>query len=149
MTRDITVTFATLFVSISSKSKAINVFRKHSEIKCAWPINSSKQEIVLLRDDKELFVQRFVIVFDQNRKHVEMQNQRTGTPANFTLPYRTVRSSHQRCCIRKLFLNNFAISTGNTCAGVFFFKNLQTFRLATLLKRDPNTGVFLWILQNF
>ena len=28
-----------------------------------------------------------------------------------------------------------------------FLKKLQNFRPATLLKRDPNTGVFLWILQ--
>ena len=26
---------------------------------------------------------------------------------------------------------------------------LQAFRPATLLKRDPNTGVYLWILRNF
>ena len=148
MTCDITVTYAMLCVSISSKSKAINVFEKLSEIKCTWPINSSKQEIVLPLDDKELFVQRFVI-FDQNRKNVEKRNQRTGTPADFTVSYRTVRSSHRSCYIRKLFLNNFAISKGSTCAGVFFFKKLQTFRLATLLKRDPNIGVSLWILQNF
>ena len=34
-------------------------------------INSSKEETVLSRDSKEVFVQRFVYVFDQNRKHVE------------------------------------------------------------------------------
>ena len=33
------------------------------------------------RDSKELFEQRFVKVFDQNRKHHEMRNQGTGTPA--------------------------------------------------------------------
>ena len=51
-------------------------------------------------DSKELFVQRFVKVFDQKR------NQRTGTPAVFTLPWYTVRSSHQSRCIRKLFLKS-------------------------------------------
>ena len=39
-----------------------------------WPIISSKQEIVLSRDNKELFVQGFVKVFDQNQKHVEVEN---------------------------------------------------------------------------
>ena len=48
-------------------------------------INQLKQEIVLSRDRKELFVQRFVYVFDQNRKHVEAQNQRTDTTADFAL----------------------------------------------------------------
>ena len=81
-----TVTCATLCVSFSSKSNAINVFPKHiSEIKSMWPINSSKKEIVLSRDSKELYLQCFVKVFYQNRKHVDVQNQRTGTPANFTL----------------------------------------------------------------
>ena len=69
-----------LCVSFSSKSKAINVFPKHSEIKSTLPIKSSKEEIVLPRDNKELFEQRLVKVFDQNRKHLEVRNQRTGTP---------------------------------------------------------------------
>ena len=38
------------------------------------------------RDSKELFEQRFVKVFDQNRKHVEVRNQKTDTPAGFTVP---------------------------------------------------------------
>ena len=46
-------------------------------------INQLKREIVLSRDSKELFVQRFVQVFDQNRKHVEARNQRTDTLADF------------------------------------------------------------------
>ena len=55
-----------LCVSFSSKSKAINVFPKHSEIESSWPINLRKEEIVLSRDSKELFVQRFMKDFDQN-----------------------------------------------------------------------------------
>ena len=35
---------------------------------------------------------------------------------------RTARSSHRRCSIKKAVLKNFAISTGSTCAGVFFKK---------------------------
>ena len=41
------------------------------------------------------------------------------------------------------------ISQQNTCVGVFFFIKLQILRLATLFKRDFNTGVLLWNLQNF
>ena len=52
-----------------------------------WPVNSSKKEIALWRDSKELFVQHFVKVFDQNWKHVEAQNQRAGTPAYFAVPW--------------------------------------------------------------
>ena len=77
------VTCAVLCGSFSSKSKAIYDFPKHSEIESTWPINSSNEEIVLSCDSKELFVQCFVKVFDQNWKHVEAWNQRTGTPADF------------------------------------------------------------------
>ena len=43
----------------------------------------------------------------------------------------------QRCSVKKMFLE--------------IVQNLQgiSFRPATLLKRDPDTGVFLWILWNF
>ena len=81
------VTCAMLCVSFSSKSKAINVFPKHSEIESLWPINSRKEEIVLSRDIKEFFVQRFMKVFDQNWKHVEVWNQRTVTLADFIVPW--------------------------------------------------------------
>ena len=60
-------------------------------------MNPSKEEIVLLCDSKELFVQRFVKVPDQNRKYMEEQNQRTSIPADFTVVWWTIRSSHRRC----------------------------------------------------
>ena len=81
------VTCATFCVSFSPKSKAINVLPKHSEIQSTWPINSSKEEIFLSLDSKELIVQRFLKVFDQNQKHVEARNQRTSTPADFTVQW--------------------------------------------------------------
>ena len=44
---------------------------------------------------------------------------------------------------------NFAIFAGeHLCWGLFVIK-LQSWRPATLLKRDSNTSVFLWILRNF
>ena len=55
-------------------------------MKSTWPIKSSKNEIDLSRDSKELFEQRFVKV-DQNRKHMEARNQKTGIPAGFTVPW--------------------------------------------------------------
>ena len=66
-----------LCVSSSSKSKAIYVFPKH--------IKSSKEEINLSCVSKELFQQRFAKGFDQNQKHAEVQNQRRGTQAGFTV----------------------------------------------------------------
>ena len=63
------------------------LFPKHSEIKSMGPISSSKEEIVFSPDSNELFVQRFLKVFNQNWKLVEVQNQRTGTPAHFTVSW--------------------------------------------------------------
>ena len=86
LTRDITqllVQRFVFFIKIESNSR---FSKTYSEIESTWPINSSKEEIVLLRDSEEFFVQRFVKVFDQNQKHVKAQNQRTGTPADFTVP---------------------------------------------------------------
>ena len=42
----------------------------------------------------------------------------------------------------------FLVSFFFALIGLFLIK-LQTFRFATLLKRDSNTGVFLWNLWNF
>ena len=48
-----------------------------------------------------------------------------------------LRSSHRRCSVKKGVLRNFANFTG---------KHLQA---NNFFKRDSNTGVFLWNLQNF
>ena len=49
--------------------------------------NQFKQEIVLSRDSKELFVKRFVKVFDENWKHMEERKKKSGNPAAFTVPW--------------------------------------------------------------
>ena len=88
------------FIKIKS-----NCFSKtYSEIERTWPINSSKENIVLSRDSKELFVQRIAKVSESTwiREIKEQAPQ-------VTLMYRgrTIRSSHQRCCIKKLFSKIF------------------------------------------
>ena len=97
------VTCATLCVSFSSKSKAINVFPKHSEIKSTLPIKSSKEEIVLPRDSKELFEQRLVKVLIKIESTLRCEIKEQAPQMLYR--GRTVRSSHRRCGIRKLFLN--------------------------------------------
>ena len=47
------------------------------------------------------------------------------------------RSMDQRCSIEKLVLKNFAIFTGKHLHCSLFFKKLQAFRPATLLKETP------------
>ena len=59
----------------------------YSDIKSTWPMKSSKEETDLSRDSKELFEQRFVKVFDKNRKYVKARNQTTGIPTSFTVPW--------------------------------------------------------------
>ena len=51
------------------------------------------------------------------------------------------------CSKKKLFLKFFAISTRKHLCWRYFFVKLQTFRPATLLKRDSNKGALL--LRNF
>ena len=46
-------------------------------------------------------------------------------------------------------LKNFAIFTGKQLCWSLFLIKLRPWRPATLLKRDSNTGVFLWILRPF
>ena len=91
-------------------------------------------------------MQRFVKVFDQNRKHGEARNLGTGTQLTLLYRGRTARCSHRRCCIRKLFLKTLQYPQEPPVLESIF-KKLQTFRPATLLKRDPNIDVFLRILQ--
>ena len=64
-------------------------------------------------------------------------------PADFTIPRYDCQKQPPEVLYQKTTLKDFARSTRNTCVGVYFFKKLKTFRPATLLKRDPNTGVFL------
>ena len=51
--------------------------------------------------------------------------------------------------LKKAVLINFAIITGKYVCWSLFLKKLQAWRHATLIERDSNTGVFLWILRNF
>ena len=122
-------------VSFSSKSKAINVFSKHilkSETR-DQSNRAGKKLFCHVLSRKELFEQRFVKVFDQNWKHMEARNQRTGTPADFLVHWQACQKQPPEVLYKKTIPKNFA----------------KTFRPATLLKRDPSTDIFLWMLQNF
>ena len=59
------------------------------------------------------------------------------------------RGSHQKCSVKKGVLKNFSIFTEKHLCWSLFLIKLQVFRAAALLKRDSNTGFFLWILPNF
>ena len=61
----------------------------------------------------------------------------------------TLRVFPSEAFYKKAVLKNFAIFLGKHLCWSLFLTNLQSFRTATLLKRDSNTSVFLWTLQNF
>ena len=56
------------------------------------------------------------------------------------------RSNHRRCSVKKGVLKNFANFTGKHLR---WSLSLIKLRPATLLKRDSNTGVFLWNFKHF
>ena len=65
------------------------------------------------------------------------------------IKFEKTRSSHQRRSIKKAVLKNFSIFTAKHLCWSSFLIKFQTFRSATLLKRESSTSVFLWILLNF
>ena len=52
-----------------------------------------------------------------------------------------------RRSVKNLFFKISQYSQENKCVGVSFLIKMQTFRPATLLKGDSNTGVFLTIFR--
>ena len=54
---------------------------------------------------------------------------------------------HWWCFLNKFFCKTLLLFTGKHLCWSLFLIKLQASRLATLLKRDSYTGVFLWILQ--
>ena len=54
---------------------------------------------------------------------------------------------HWWCSLNKFFCKTLLLFTGKHLCWSLFLIKLQASRLATLLKRDSYTGVFLWILQ--
>ena len=58
-------------------------------------------------------------------------------------------SNHQRCSIKTGVLRNFTKFTVKQLCQSLSFHKVAGLRPATLLKRDSDTGAFLWILWNF
>ena len=60
-----------------------------------------------------------------------------------------LRNSYRRCSIKKALLKNLAILIRKHLCSSLFLVNLQAYKPTTLLQRDSNKGIFLWILPNF
>ena len=136
------------FLRFLSKSKAINVFAKHIlKSKARDQSNQARKKLFCLEVVKIIWT-TFHESFDQNWKHVEMQNQRKAP--QLTLLWYDYQEQAPEVLYKKAILKDFARSTRIPhLFGSLFLKVLQTLRPATSLKRDSNTSVFLWILQNF
>ena len=59
------------------------------------------------------------------------------------------KSSHQKHSVKEGVLKSFANFPVKYRCWILFLIKLQAFRLLTLLKRDSNTGVLLWICKIF
>ena len=59
------------------------------------------------------------------------------------------RSTHQEVSCKKSVLKIFPKVTGKQLCQSLLFKKVAVLRPTTLLKRDPGTDVFWWILGNF
>ena len=128
------------FLRLLSKSKAINVFPKHIlKSKARDQSNQARQKLFCLVVVKIIWA-TFHESFDENWKHVEMQNQRKAP--QLTLLWYDYQEQPPEVLYKKAILKDFARSTRipHLC-GSLFFKILQTFRPSTLLKRDSNTSV--------
>ena len=99
------VTYAMLCVSFSLKSKAINVFPKHIlKSKACGQSNQARKKLfcqVIVKNYLSNVSWTFLIK-TKSKWRYEIKKQ--APKLTFLYRDRTVRSSHRRCCIRKLFL---------------------------------------------
>ena len=115
--------------------------KTYSEIESMWSIIQTRKEsfcqVIVNNYSYNVLCQLLIkIKITWKRKYKEP---RTGTPADVT---GTVRSSHRRYSIKKLFWKILQYPQETYISvGVSFYKKLQTFRFATLLKKTP-TQVF-------
>ena len=81
-----------------------------------------------------------------------------STTVNKMLTLCLIQSYSLKRCIYQASATNVFLGNSETTTGVVLWKKLplkisqysqESCRPATLLKTDSNTGVFLWILQNF
>ena len=83
-------------------------------------------------------MQRFVKVLNQNRKHVEAPNQKTGTPTDFTVPWQDCQNQPTEMLHKETLLKCTAKSTGNTCISIYFLKSYKLLDLQLYQKETPS-----------
>ena len=86
-------------------------------------------------DSKELFVQQFCIKI----KHVEGQNQRIDTLADFTVLWYGCQKQPPEALYKKVVLENFAVFTGKQLG--FLFNKVASLQAHNFLKKEIPTVV--------
>ena len=86
---------------------------------------------------------------DPRRKPIELRADTSSQEEILTVRGSNCRSSCSQIFVKISVLKNFEIFTGKHLCWIIFLRKLQALKPASLLKGDPNTGVFVWILQNF
>ena len=93
------------------------------------------------------FMKNIFIMTSQNRSMISSEH-KTRTCLLGTVNTTSVRSSHQSYSVKIGVLKNATNFTWKHLCWSLFSTKLPAFEPATLLKRDSNTGVFLWVLRN-
>ena len=83
------------------------------------------------------------------RRPIELRAETSTQEEILTVRSRNCRSSCSQIFIKISVLKNFAILRGKHLRWSPFLRKLQVLKPAILLKANFNTGVFLWILQDF
>ena len=93
------------------------------------------------------FMKNIFIMTSQNRPVISSEH-KTRTCLLGTVNNASVRSSHRSCSVKICVLKNVTNFTWKHLCWSLFLTKLPAFEPATLLKRDSNTGAFLWVLRN-
>ena len=145
LTRDITqlLAHATLWLSFSSKSEAINVFPKHIlKSKAGDQSNHARKKLfchVIVKNYLSNVSLNFLNKIASTwRREIKQQ------APQLTLLYRdrTVRSSHWWYCIRKLLLKILQYPQ-ETPVLEFIFKNVSDLQTCNFIKKRPQHRCFL------
>ena len=137
------VIFATFCVSFLSKSKATNIFPRHTLKSKVRDKSVQARKIlfchVIVKSNLCNILWKFLIKIESKwRREIKEQ------APQLTLMHssgRTVRSSHRRCSIKRVVLKNFAICRGNTCVRVSFSKSCRS-EGPQLYQKEAPTEVF-------
>ena len=131
-------------IDLKAESRIWTFYREKLWFQHIW---SNRNDLAIrqaFRADFRMIPDTFMdtITLVRNRLQKQGTRFREAFPIAKKVPI-AFRSSHQRCSMKKLFLEISQNSQESTCARVSFSIKLQVSRLQLYLKRDSGTVVFL------